>query len=324
MRTLTEHKCNFPECGKVSMVIPSVAKNKKYCSATCCSKHQKELGIRKNNKNNSLENFIKIYGVDEGSKRHIEFREKLSKHLKNNPVDRSNYTMTDETKLKISNGRKKFNSNKKLKLDGLILDQQSIVEIQYNSTYGDGSYSALKERMKGVFTLNWFVDKYGEKEGNKKYTERCENIKRTTFFNYYNKVNKSNASKISQELFWILYNDESLQLNSYKLYFHELNHEHACGTGRNFDFVILDKNKIIEFNGDKFHANPTIYSPDDTPNPFIKTLKSSQIWADDLDKISNVERLGYEVLVIWESEYKNNKDRVIQRCKDFLQMVPNS
>ena len=306
------------------MVIPSVAKNKKYCSAKCCSIHQKELGIRKNNKNNSLGTFVRLYGIELGTKKHTEFREKISTHVKNNPVNRSNYIMTDETKLKISNSRKKYNLDKKLKLGDVILDKKSIVELQYNSTYGEGAYNSLKDRMRGVFTLRWFIAKYGEIQGNIKYAERCENIKKTTHFNQYNKINKSNASKISQNIFWELYNDKNLNLDLNKVYFHELNHEHACGTGRNFDFVVLDKNKIIEFNGDKFHANPMIYSPDDTPNPFIKNLKSSQIWADDFDKISKVKNLGYDVLIIWESEFKNNKEHTLQRCRDFLQMIPQS
>ena len=84
----------------------------------------------------------------------------------------------------------------------------------------------------------------------------------------------------------------------------DLNHEYGCETNQNFDFVVLDIKKIIEFNGDKWHANPKYYKYNDIPmNGFInKTAK--EIWINDLLKNNKAINNGYEILTIWENEWK--------------------
>ncbi len=77
-------------------------------------------------------------------------------------------------------------------------------------------------------------------------------------------------------------------------------------------------NKVIEFNGDTFHANPLIYGKHDTPNPFDKNQTAQDIWDKDNEKISYYKNKGYDILVIWESDWKKNKNKVIEECKTFL------
>ena len=64
-------------------------------------------------------------------------------------------------------------------------------------------------------------------------------------------------SKKSQELFWKLY--KRLNLKDKNVYFSELNHEYGCETNKNFDFVWKDKKKVIEYNGNIWHANPHLF-----------------------------------------------------------------
>lgn len=99
----------------------------------------------------------------------------------------------------------------------------------------------IKKYMVGVFTLDWFEKKYGKTEGKKLYKKRNNNIAKKSFFKIYNKQNRNNYSKKSQKLFWSLY--KKLNLNKFKIYFQELNHEYSCGTDSNFDFVFVDKKK---------------------------------------------------------------------------------
>jgi len=47
-------------------------------------------------------------------------------------------------------------------------------------------------------------------------------------------------------------------------------------------------------------------------------MTAKQIWDFDKKKISYIESIGYEVLVIWESDYKQNPEKIIQDCIDFL------
>lgn len=86
-----------------------------------------------------------------------------------------------------------------------------------------------------------------------------------------------------------------------------------------YDFCY--KNKIIEFNGNDVHANPLLYNATDTPiNKFNSKshLTAQQIWDYDAEKTRIANERGYEVMVVWESEWKKNKTDVLYRVRDYL------
>lgn len=76
--------------------------------------------------------------------------------------------------------------------------------------------------------------------------------------------------------------------------------------------------KVIEFNGDAFHANPSVYSANDTPHPFLKNKMAQEIWQDDFDKQQIIESRKYQVMYVWGSEYSQNRSGVIKKCVNFL------
>ena len=76
--------------------------------------------------------------------------------------------------------------------------------------------------------------------------------------------------------------------------------------------------KIIEYNGDFWHANPLIYD-ENFINPVSK-LTATDIWDKEARKEDVANLHGYTMLRVWESDYKNNKDKVIQDCINFLTM----
>jgi very-short-patch-repair endonuclease len=167
--------------------------------------------------------------------------------------------------------------------------------------------------MLGVFTLEWFIKKYGEKEGEKLYKERSKNISQKSFFREYNKEqNKKNYSKTSQKFFWELYKNTSFE----KVYFAELNHEYSCGHKGNYDFVIIDNKKVIEFNGDMWHANPKIYSKNDIVP--ILGITAKQIWEKDEERAKFLKENGWQLKIIWESEFKKNKKKSIEDSLEYL------
>lgn len=174
-------------------------------------------------------------------------------------------------------------------------------------------YKNWRNSMSKVFTFDWFIDKYGNEEGERLYKERSEKISKNTYFKEYNKTNKENYSKISQELFWSIYKNVDFE----KVYFAELNHEYGCETKRNFDFVIIDNKKVIEFNGDKWHANPLLYEENDIPLPFTKK-KAKTIWTDDAIKNNKAINNGYKIFIVWESDYLRDKEKTIKKCLDFI------
>jgi hypothetical protein len=72
---------------------------------------------------------------------------------------------------------------------------------------------------------------------------------------------------------------------------------------------------IIEFNGDYWHANPKIYK--DTA--VIRGKLAIDIQQRDMLKLKTAQDLGFRTLVVWESEYKQNKELIIQEaCKWLL------
>lgn len=74
--------------------------------------------------------------------------------------------------------------------------------------------------------------------------------------------------------------------------------------------------KIIEFNGDYWHCNPLVYEAEYFNKN--KELTAKEIWQYDLTKNRLAESHGYEVLVVWESEWHKTPDHAIKKCIDFI------
>lgn len=86
-----------------------------------------------------------------------------------------------------------------------------------------------------------------------------------------------------------------------------------------FDFTI--DNKIIEFNGDIYHGNPAIYEATNRPMTQLKQPRNptaQELWDYDAKKTELAISRGYEVLVIWEKDVKDDLINEINRCKSFM------
>lgn len=79
------------------------------------------------------------------------------------------------------------------------------------------------------------------------------------------------------------------------------------------------KDRVLPTNGDIFHGNPSMYSEKDTPNPYNKSLTTEEIWAYDKQKVDFLVEKGYNVKIVWEKDFKENKTKVIEECKAFLE-----
>tara|TARA_R110000822_G_scaffold204001_1_gene340848 strand:- start:169 stop:1221 length:1053 start_codon:yes stop_codon:yes gene_type:complete len=85
---------------------------------------------------------------------------------------------------------------------------------------------------------------------------------------------------------------------------------------KQYVYDIAVNKKIIEYNGDFWHCNPKKYSADYV-NPRTK-LKASEKWLLDQEKVKFAEDQGFEVLIIWESDFKKNKEEVLSKCIQYL------
>lgn len=87
---------------------------------------------------------------------------------------------------------------------------------------------------------------------------------------------------------------------------------------KHYFYDIKHKNKIIEYNGDFWHANPNVYDKDHSFNRNGKTYNTTQINEKDDVKIQLAKDSGYDVLIVWEKDYNQNKQKVIDECLTFL------
>ena len=74
--------------------------------------------------------------------------------------------------------------------------------------------------------------------------------------------------------------------------------------------------KPIEFNGDFWHCNPSNYDSEYLHR--VKKVFAKEIWEFDKQKNEHIRNYGYDILVIWESEYKKDKEATIKKCIAFL------
>jgi hypothetical protein len=86
-------------------------------------------------------------------------------------------------------------------------------------------------------------------------------------------------------------------------------------SGKLFDY--RRGTKLIEFNGDYWHANPKKY-PADFQVGRTRKRSAQQTWDADAAKIALAESHGYQVKVVWESDYKKNPDQVTKECLKWL------
>lgn len=167
------------------------------------------------------------------------------------------------------------------------------------------------------FSKEKCIKKYGEEKG----LEIWENRQKKWQETLHNSQNLHvGFSKISQEMFKKL---ESLYKDDEKdyIFYGSKNHEYSLrdeNVNYIYDFTDLNRRKIIEFQGDIYHANPMLFEANDTPNPFKKDKTSKDLWGFDEKKKNIAVKNGFSYLTIWEKDYRENKEKEITKAKIFL------
>ena len=224
-----------------------------------------------------------------------EIHEKTSKILKSNPVK---YAKKYPTKIEYYTDKGMTEDDAKLEI------------------------SKIQNR----FSLDLCINKYGEKIGQSVFDKRQEKWMNTLDsktedekieINRKKMFNNSGYSKISQEMFWKIYDKHSKddikfeELNGETIRYDKINNSHY-----RYDYVNFTKKKVIEFNGDFWHCNPDKYNESHVHKIMNVTAKS--IWEKENKKISWIKNRGYQVLIIWESEYRKNPQQTLQKCIEFI------
>lgn len=254
------------------------------------------------------------YGIEEGSRRFAEYCEK------------QRITNTFEYKKDTYNWSyaqfEKFNRSRAVTLENLVKKYgQNEGELRFNSyrekqrfnnsieKWGDEGFKDLNKRKTN--TLENFLARHGKDEGESK------------FLDYLKKISKNKTySKISQDLFSSLmyrfpfYNQKCyFAINHGEWFIYDKDHSRVFF----YDFVCLPLKICLEFQGDYFHANPDRYDPS-TEFRFFQNpvMTANEIW--EKDRVKNdvfYKNMGFPVIEIWESDFRNNRKRVISEIMGY-------
>lgn len=235
----------------------------------------------------TLEEYIQRYGERKGNKLWQE-RKKWNVYTHSKQYYLNNYGQEE--------GEKRWETYCK---NHNVTSLESFVK-RYGEKDGTEKYNAHVIKMTYINSKEYYIDIYGAEEGIIKYQEK---IKKCIAHN----IDAPNYSKISQELFWSVY--EKLSDNQKELsWFAELNQEFIFYVHRDnvkiimTDFRLCDR--IIEFDGDYWHS--------------LERVKIK-------DKIKRkiLSEMGCNILVIKESDYKNNKEQIVKKCIKYLKKYNN-
>lgn len=157
---------------------------------------------------------------------------------------------------------------------------------------GTRMFEEYCEKQRYSTTLDYFVEEYGLEEG-------------TKIFNNFDAARAfvGGQSGIEVECYGLL----KQMLPEIVLSISVLGAR--CGP---FDYGCHVKKKLIEFNGDFWHANPDIHDESFYNDVSEKTAK--QIWQHDDEKISRAKGQGYDVYVIWENDFRKDPDGEVEKA----------
>jgi len=80
------------------------------------------------------------------------------------------------------------------------------------------------------------------------------------------------------------------------------------------DILIPEIHLVIEFYGDYWHANPDCYEAD----TIIKNQRADEIWKRDENRLKILSFLGFDTIVVWQSEFKFDREEVIKKIYNVL------
>lgn len=112
-----------------------------------------------------------------------------------------------------------------------------------------------------------------------------------------------------QAIRWLMYIEKTEKIN--------IQHAENMGeykiptTNYRVDGYCKETNTCYEFHGDVYHGNPSLYSLEHC-HPFEKHLTAAELYENTLKKERIIKKLGYNLVIIWESDWKryckNNKN----------------
>jgi very-short-patch-repair endonuclease len=269
----------------------------------------------------TLNNMIKKYGEVEGNYRWEQYRQRQSytnsfeykqqKHgwtREEYDAYNNKRASTKQNFIKrygVEEGTEKWNNYRKHQSYAGVAEEYFIEK--YGTIKGAEKFKEVCS--KKANTLETFIARYGEILGKEKWERICE--KHSLYKRQSNLANILFAdilANISKEMHDTIFFD----YKNYEYFFAKRGHKTMF-----VDFYCASTKKIIEFAGDYWHGNPQIY--DSTFFNKQANTTAGDLYTKTLERINLLEHLhGCKVLLIWENNYKRNKEQVTQQCLTFL------
>lgn len=237
----------------------------------------------------TLENLVSKYGEEEGTERWNMY--------KSRQAESNSYEYKKNKHGWTKDQFNSFNKSRAVTLDNLVK--------KHGEEKGTSMWVSYCERQAYTNTLDYFIEQHGPDIGTEKYNTMISQKV------YVNKTG-SLASKLEMDLIENLEKELSFELEyTYKtgqLYVAKETNHVLCD--------IAHGNKIIEVYGDYWHCSPEKFPPEYYNVQTKKTAKET--WEKDLAKVKACIESGYEVMVVWENEYRRNKQETLERMKEWI------
>ena len=271
----------------------------------------------------SLSDFVKRYGEEEGKKR-WELRNSRTKtyglkyaiERHGEEEGKKRWEITLAAKIQTMQDRKKIKPYR----CGLTLPEfqnRHGIEVGYEKWLERGRKNAY------IRSKKYYTDTFGKTIGEEKWNEYRLSMNKTSLSSFIKRHGEVDGllkyqdfliksvhsnrfySKISQELFWLIYNKLDKNIKTL-CKFAELNNEYFFYVKQTWaDVIMVDfkcGDKIIEFDGVYWHS--------------LEGRKEIDIMRDEY-LISK----DYKVLRIKENDYRYNKDNSVNECLKFLNNI---
>ena len=187
--------------------------------------------------------------------------------------------------------------------------------MRYYTSRGYTIEEALRIRKERYgFTMEKAIEKYGEEKGRELFLGRQAKWIESMYGDNKTCYTKSHVSEVSKRFIKDVLEDEI----DNEIYKHGKSEFQIKGDYHvyKYDLTNIETKRIIEFNGDLWHGNPLIYEATDKNK--VNGVVYKDKWEYDRIKNETAEKEGYEVMIVWEFDYNNFKDKVIQEAKDFI------
>ena len=256
--------------------------------------------FHKENSGNCKEYYLKRgYSKDEAIMKAREAMDNI--HKKTSIKKKKNYEFYKDS----------YNTNKEFYLKRGFTEDESIkMQIERQTTFSKEKCITNHGEEAGLDIWRARQDKWMHTLDQKSDEEKIE-INRKKLFNH------GGFSKISQELFWRIFekfsknNIKFEELNGEAIRYDKINKKHY-----KYDYIDFSNKRVIEFNGDFWHCNPIKYNEDHDHK--IMKITAKEIWYKDKLKNDWISNRGFEVLIIWESDYRNNPQQTLDKCIEFI------